>query len=87
MSKALTTNQKIMNMNKKNNTLSRRTFLHLTGLAVAGTALQACGSTNSQATLKQDEVIKLVYQDWRTEWFPPLVQETMAKIETTQPKP
>jgi multiple sugar transport system substrate-binding protein len=73
-----------MNMNKKN-TLSRRTFLHLTGLAVAGTALQACGSGSPQATPKQDEVINLVYQDWRTEWFPPLVQETMVKFQATHP--
>ena len=31
------------------------------------------------------EPVQLVYQDWRTEWFPGLAQEMLAKFNETHP--
>jgi len=50
-------------------------------IAVSGIAV-ACGSRSSE----QDEPqVQLVYQDWRTAWFSPMVEEMMEKFHATHP--
>ena len=57
------------------------TALILVSIALAGFAM-ACGSGPSD----QDEPqVQLVYQDWRTAWFSPMVEEMMEKFHATHP--
>ena len=64
---------------------SRRDFLRLAGMAVAGTALTGCGSTLSQPSPPSAEKIQLVYQDWRTDWFPPMAQQMLEHFHAAHP--
>lgn len=67
---------------------SRRAFLRLVGIATAGAALTACTPSFSQAplpTTQSGDKIQLVYQDWRTDWFPPMAQQLLAEFHATHP--
>lgn len=80
---------------------SRRAFLRLGALLAAGIVVNACavadrpfvpGSNDGGAestTTAQDplarEEMQLVYQDWRTDWFPNLVEEMLAQFHATHP--
>ncbi|HET7011350.1 MAG TPA: sugar ABC transporter substrate-binding protein [Anaerolineales bacterium] len=63
--------------------LSRREFLKLAGLSAAGATMAACAP--------QDEGphgtgrVQLVYQDWRTEWFPGLAQRMLEQFHASHP--
>ena len=62
-------------------TRRRFTILVFVLIAVAGFAV-ACGSGSSD----QDEPqVQLVYQDWRTAWFSPMVEEMMEKFHESHP--
>ena len=50
-------------------------------IAVAGVAI-ACGSGSSD---EDEPQVQLVYQDWRTAWFSPMVEEMMEKFHATHP--
>ncbi len=65
--------------------LSRRKFLRLTGMAAAGTVLNACALPRSRPTSQGSDKVQLVYQDWRTEWFPPMAQQMLEQFHTTHP--
>lgn len=69
--------------------LSRRGFLRLAGMGLAGAALSACTAapTTPAVTDPQpaSEIIQLVYQDWRTDWFPPMVQSVLEGFHETHP--
>lgn len=71
-------------MNNHSNNISRRDFLRFAGLAAAGTALAACGS-RAPAPSRNSEPVNLVYQDWRTDWFPGMAQEMLAKFHAQHP--
>jgi multiple sugar transport system substrate-binding protein len=60
--------------------LTRREFLRLSGLGAAGALLSACQPLASQLTTSTDQPLQIVYQDWRTDWFPPMAQEMLAKF-------
>ncbi len=62
---------------------TRRDFLELAGRAAAGLALGAplfvgAGCTSGDTESSAAGPVQLVYQDWRTEWFPPMAQEQLA---------
>ncbi len=68
--------------------LSRRRFLHLAGVAAAGATLAARGSTPSaQPAQRKGQGVKaqLVYQDWRTDWFPPMARQMLDQFHATHP--
>jgi multiple sugar transport system substrate-binding protein len=69
--------------------ISRRIFLRWGTLAATGTVLSACNPTLSltsfSAQPETPEKIQLVYQDWRTEWFPPMVQQLLAEFHEAHP--
>jgi multiple sugar transport system substrate-binding protein len=67
--------------------LSRRDFLRLAGITAAGSALAACGVVNTslRPTPTSSGPVKLVYQDWRTDWFPGMAQEMLAEFHATHP--
>lgn len=72
-----------MNLSKSN--LSRRDFLRLTGITAAGALLTACEARASKTTPVGSGAVQLVYQDWRTEWFPGMAQEMLAKFNSNHP--
>lgn len=62
-------------------TLSRRTLLRLAAGVAAGAALSACGAL--KPTPRQQ--VQLVYQDWRTDWFPPMAQKALDEFHAAHP--
>ena len=62
-------------------TRRRITALVFVIIAVAGIAI-ACGSGSSEPDEQQ---VQLVYQDWRTAWFSPMVEEMLEKFHETHP--
>ena len=59
--------------------------LALTLLPPAGAmALSGCGGAASKTSSSQRRV-QLVYQDWRTEWFPPMVQRELQIFQAQNP--
>ncbi|MEZ4634446.1 MAG: extracellular solute-binding protein [Caldilineaceae bacterium] len=66
---------------------SRRDFLRFSGLGLAGAAISACAA--NQLSLAPTEptpaTIQLVYQDWRTDWFPPMAQRMLADFHEDHP--
>lgn len=64
--------------------ISRRGFLKLAGLAAASSAIAACGIP-PRPELADSSPVQLVYQDWRTDWFPGLAQEMLKKFNEEHP--
>ena len=53
----------------------------LVGVSVA-LAVAGCSDNNGAVS---DEPVVLSYQDWRTDWFPPMVQEMLAQFHASNP--
>ncbi|HEX9074511.1 MAG TPA: twin-arginine translocation signal domain-containing protein, partial [Anaerolineae bacterium] len=65
--------------------LTRREFLRLAGLTAASAALAACSVPAPQSATRTGEKVQLVYRDWRTDWFPPMVQQMLEEFHATHP--
>ena len=65
--------------------LSRRDFLKLTGLFAGGSFLNACAPFLSAPTPTTPDEVQLVYQDWRTEWFPLMAQQMLEQFHDSHP--
>jgi len=68
--------------------LSRRQFLGLAGTTVTGAALAACAASPSTPLLRRTEPsqkVQLVYQDWRTDWFPPMARQMLDQFHASHP--
>ena len=63
--------------------LTRRRFLASAGALALGGALAACGRPADAPS--GGEKVQLVYQDWRTDWFPPMVRESLARFHAAHP--
>ena len=72
-------------MPRSSNSISRRDFLRLAGVAAAGSFLAACGVPGPTVAPTSSSPVKLVYQDWRTDWFPGLAEEMLAKFHEQHP--
>jgi multiple sugar transport system substrate-binding protein len=72
-------------LNAASPTLSRRKFLHLAGAAATGAVLNACALPRSQPASRGSDKVQLVYQDWRTEWFPPMAQQMLEQFHADHP--
>ena len=57
-------------------------FVGLPVAAIVGLALTGCSDSSESVS---DEPIVLVYQDWRTDWFPPMVQEMLGQFHESNP--
>lgn len=67
--------------------LTRRDFLRAAGITAAGAALAACGSSLPiSPSGSSSGPNQLVYQDWRTEWFPGLAKEMLDKFNAEHPE-
>lgn len=78
-------NQTVTTPSNAQSTLSRREFLRAAGLAVAGATLAACDSLQLKPTARSGAKVQLVYRDWRTDWFPPMVQQMLDEFHATHP--
>ena len=65
--------------------LSRREFLRVSGLAAAGAALAACNPLPPKPAPPSGNEVQLVYQDWSTDWFPPMAQQMLEEFHATHP--
>jgi ABC-type glycerol-3-phosphate transport system substrate-binding protein len=65
--------------------LSRRAFLRLAGAAAGSAALAACTTPGTRPETASGEKVQLVYQDWRTEWFPEMAQQMLAGFHASHP--
>lgn len=66
----------------------RRAFLRLLGAAGAVTALGACGEASPSSFsfgASGEPVTQVVYQDWRTDWFPALAQAMLDQFHERHP--
>jgi multiple sugar transport system substrate-binding protein len=65
--------------------LSRREFLRMAGTAAAGAVLGGCTLLRPEPTPQSPDQVQLVYQDWRTDWFPPMVRQMLEQFHATHP--
>jgi multiple sugar transport system substrate-binding protein len=65
--------------------VTRREFLRAAGLAAAGVALAACNTAPATPTPRGGNKVQLVYQDWRTDWFPPMAREMLEQFQALHP--
>ncbi len=66
-------------------TINRREFLQLAGLTTVGTALAACSSSPINSTPRATNPVQLVYQDWSSDWFPPMAQQMLEAFHASHP--
>ncbi|HSB89479.1 MAG TPA: sugar ABC transporter substrate-binding protein [Anaerolineales bacterium] len=64
---------------------SRREFLKIAGAAGAGAALAACAPATAEGPHASGRV-QLVYQDWRTDWFPGMAQSMLESFHAAHPE-
>lgn len=57
--------------------------MKLAGITAASAALASCSSNPPTATTANP--VKLVYRDWRTDWFPPMAQRMLEEFHATHP--
>jgi multiple sugar transport system substrate-binding protein len=65
--------------------LTRRGFLRMAGAAAVGTALSGCLPSRPKSSSRGGDNVQLVYQDWRTAWFPPMAQQMLEEFHASHP--
>lgn len=65
--------------------LSRRTFFGLAGTAAAGIVAGGCQLPTVGKGPHGGDTLELVYQDWRTPWFPGLAQRMIERFQAEHP--
>ncbi|MEJ2710967.1 MAG: sugar ABC transporter substrate-binding protein [Anaerolineales bacterium] len=65
--------------------LSRREFLKVAGTSLLAAGLSGCQALLPTTTAQQGGKVQLVYQDWRTNWFPPMTQQLLEQFHQTHP--
>lgn len=66
--------------------LTRRAFLAALGAAAASTGLAACSVAGLPGRSGQSKApVQLVYQDWRTDWFPPMARQMLEQFHSAHP--
>jgi multiple sugar transport system substrate-binding protein len=65
--------------------LSRRDFLKLASLFAGGSLLNACNPLTETPPAGTSNGVQLVYQDWRTEWFPMMAQQMLEQFHRDHP--
>jgi multiple sugar transport system substrate-binding protein len=67
------------------NRLSRRDFLKFAGATALGSAITACIPAAARTTAGKNGKVQLVYQDWRTDWFPEMAQRMLEQFHALHP--
>jgi len=65
--------------------LSRRSFLQVMGLAAGGAGFSACAPRAPGEGPLYGNTAQLVYQDWRTDWFPAMAQQMLERFHANHP--
>ncbi len=65
---------------------SRRAFLKYAGIGAGTAALHACGLGQVGEGAHGSGRVQLVYQDWRTDWFPEMARESLAMFHASHPE-
>ena len=66
--------------------VSRRAFLQAAGASAATLVLSSCVPLPpTQPPSRAGEKVQLVYQDWRTDWFPPMARRMLEEFHATHP--
>jgi multiple sugar transport system substrate-binding protein len=65
--------------------VSRREFLKFTGTALLAAGLAGCQGLLPTPAERQGGKVQLVYQDWRTNWFPPMTQQLLDEFHASHP--
>jgi len=65
--------------------LSRRSFLQVIGLAAGGAGFSACAPRAPGEGPLYGNTAQLVYQDWRTDWFPAMAQQMLERFHANHP--
>ncbi len=65
--------------------ISRRAFLGTVGSTAAAIALAGCVSNRRGRGPHGSDTVQLVYQDWRTEWFPGMAQQMLEMFHASHP--
>ena len=69
---------------KKNSMISMAVRLFCI-LAFTSITISACSTENPTSKDSEETKIQLVYQDWRTDWFPPMAQEMLDTFHAGHP--
>jgi multiple sugar transport system substrate-binding protein len=54
-------------------------------MATTGIILGACADLQPKPSLESPDTVQLVYQDWRTDWFPTMVQQMLEEFHAMHP--
>jgi len=54
-------------------------------MTAAGVSLNACALFQPKPSPPSGEKVQLVYQDWRTDWFPAMAQDALKEFHATHP--
>lgn len=73
------------NMGRNSRSVTRRAFLKLAAGVAAGVFLTGCTPTSPRPTPRAGEKVQLVYQDWRTDWFPPMARRMLEEFHAAHP--
>ena len=65
--------------------MSRRAFLRLAGAAAASATAAACAPLAPRPRAGNGDKVQLVYQDWRTDWFPEMAQQMLDGFHASHP--
>ena len=65
---------------KQGRRISRREFLKASAVVSAAALANACAPLAKRSAPVTNEKVQLVYQDWRTEWFPQMAQAMLEKF-------
>ncbi|MHB0875249.1 MAG: ABC transporter substrate-binding protein [Anaerolineae bacterium] len=65
--------------------ISRRRFLRTLGGGVLSVALTGCALNLPTQANRGGNKAQLVYQDWRTEWFPAMAREMLDRFQESNP--
>jgi multiple sugar transport system substrate-binding protein len=65
--------------------ISRREFVKLAGFGALGAGLAACAPRNPLSSATSPSKAQLVYQDWRTDWYPEMATKMIADFEEDHP--
>ncbi len=65
--------------------IDRRSFLKLSGVSAGALALAACQTGGAGEGPHGSKKVQLVYQDWRTDWFPGMAQSALETFHAANP--
>ena len=75
----------MQNPSHPRSSFSRRDFLRLASLTAGASLLNSCQLLQPAPTASAPQNVQLVYQDWRTEWFPGMAQQMLAQFHRDHP--